>query len=120
MSKGFILVKSYPFTFGYVMFYLPTLDPMDNVTGRAAPPACWPWAGVPGDSDHDELGGVQPRSPGGVAVEDSERHLLLPPLAPAVQAPHLGEGPLPDKRHRPGLFTASDLLSVLVLVKRQV
>ena len=60
MSKGFILVKSYPFTFGYVMFYLPTLDPMDNVTGRAAPPAGGPWAGVPSDSNHDELGGVQP------------------------------------------------------------
>ena len=37
--------------------YLPTLDPVDDVAGRAAPPAGGP--GVPGDRDHDQLGGVQ-------------------------------------------------------------
>ena len=42
------------------MFYLPTLDPMDDVTGGAAPPAGGSGAGVSGDGDHDQLGGVQP------------------------------------------------------------
>ena len=42
------------------MFYLPTCDPMDDVTRGAAPPAGGPGAGVPSDGDHDQLGGVQP------------------------------------------------------------
>ena len=42
------------------MFYLPTCDPMDDVTGRAAPSAGGPRAGVSCDGDHDQLGGVQP------------------------------------------------------------
>lgn len=44
------------------MSHLSTLDPVDDVAGRAAPPAGGPGAGagVPGDGDHDQLAGVHP------------------------------------------------------------
>ena len=86
------------------MSHLSTLDPVDDVARRAAPPAGGPGAGagVPGDGDHDQLAGVHP---------DGVQGLHGPLLDKFAGRLHCDVAPVTPVR---GLLVTSELVTLLV------